>query len=90
VITFDDGYADNVEVALPILLRYEIAADFFVSTGFLDGGRMWNDTVIEAFRATPLDRVDLGDFGLGHCRSPALPTAGRRSMRCCPRSSTWG
>ncbi len=40
VITFDDGYADNATHALPILQRHGLAATFFVSTGFLDGGRM--------------------------------------------------
>jgi peptidoglycan/xylan/chitin deacetylase (PgdA/CDA1 family) len=49
-ITFDDGYADNCEQALPILARLGLPATFFVATGFLDGGRMWNDTVIEAVR----------------------------------------
>lgn len=64
-ITFDDGYADNAEVALPILRRAGLPATFFVSTGFLDGGRMWNDTVIECVRACTLDRIDLEVFGLG-------------------------
>ena len=49
-LTFDDGYADNAENALPILNRLGIPATFFVATGYLDGGRMWNDTVIEAIR----------------------------------------
>src|SRR5438067_10198380 len=43
-ITFDDGYADNAEIALPILQRHGMPATFFVATGFLDGGRMFNDT----------------------------------------------
>ena len=77
VLTFDDGYADNAEVALPILRRHGMAASFFVATGFLDGGRMWNDTVIEAVRASPLDTVDLGDFGLD--RLPLGTTEERRA-----------
>ena len=64
-ITFDDGYADNAEVALPILQKHGLPATFFVATGFLDGGQMWNDTVIEAVRATPLLGADLGEFGVG-------------------------
>jgi len=58
-ITFDDGYADNHDVALPILQRHGLTATFFIATGFLDGGRMWNDTVIESLRRTTVDRLDL-------------------------------
>ena len=64
-ITFDDGYADNHDVALPILQRHGLSACFFIATGFLDGGRMFNDTVIESVRQSPLQQVDLGDLGLG-------------------------
>lgn len=64
-VTFDDGYADNATIALPILRRYGLSATFFVSTGYLDGGRMWNDTVIEAIRRAPDDVLDLTAEGFG-------------------------
>jgi peptidoglycan/xylan/chitin deacetylase (PgdA/CDA1 family) len=71
-ITFDDGYADNHDVAMPILRRHGLTATFFVATGFLDGGRMWNDTVIESLRRTPHRSLDL--TGL------ALPDVGQLSL----------
>jgi peptidoglycan/xylan/chitin deacetylase (PgdA/CDA1 family) len=64
-VTFDDGYADNAEVALPILRKYNVPATFFVAPGFLDGGRMWNDTVIECIRRAPGQLLDLSKIGFG-------------------------
>jgi peptidoglycan/xylan/chitin deacetylase (PgdA/CDA1 family) len=58
-ITFDDGYADNLQVAMPVLQRHGLSATVFVTTGFLDGGCMWNDVIIESFRRTRLARADL-------------------------------
>lgn len=75
-ITFDDGYADNAEIALPILKRHGLPATFFVATGFLDGGRMFNDTVIELIRRAPGDTIDLGSIGLG--QFPVETSAQRR------------
>jgi peptidoglycan/xylan/chitin deacetylase (PgdA/CDA1 family) len=63
-ITFDDGYADNVTVALPVLQKFALPATFFISSGHLDGGRMWNDTVIEALRYAPGPALDLRPLGL--------------------------
>lgn len=58
-LTFDDGYADNHDEALPLLRRHGLPCSFFVATGFLDGGRMWNDTLIESVRRTALSALDL-------------------------------
>jgi len=64
-ITFDDGYADNYQVALPILQRHGLKATFFIATAFLDGGRMWNDSITEAIRGCAATRLDLSSLGLG-------------------------
>ena len=63
-ITFDDGYADNATVALPILQKLGLPATFFVSPGFLNGGRMWNDTVMETARRLPAGPTDLASLNL--------------------------
>lgn len=63
-ITFDDGYANNITVALPILQERSLPACFFIATEFLDGGCMWNDIVIESFRKTQKSLVDLREVGL--------------------------
>ncbi len=64
-VTFDDGYADNVTVALPILRATGVPATFFVATAYLDGGRMFNDTLIEFAKAVPDGPCDLSAVGLG-------------------------
>lgn len=58
-ITFDDGYADNYSVACPILKKYLCPATIFISTGYLDGGCMWNDRIIESIRQSPKKKLDL-------------------------------
>jgi len=63
-VSFDDGYADNEEIAAPILKRLGLPATFFVSTGFLGGDTMWNDRVIEAVRGCTEAALDLREHGL--------------------------
>lgn len=64
-ITFDDGYADNYTEALPILREHGVPATFFIATGYLDGGRMWNDSVIETVRQLADGEHDLSEFAMG-------------------------
>lgn len=78
-ITFDDGYADNHDVAMPILQRHGLPATFFVATGFLDGGCMWNDIVVEAVRQCRHDTLRLPEhLGLGELALPMGDWALRR------------
>jgi peptidoglycan/xylan/chitin deacetylase (PgdA/CDA1 family) len=64
VVTFDDGYLDNLTVALPVLKKLNIPATFFVSTAYLDGGLMFNDVIAEAVRRAPSGAYDLRDIGM--------------------------
>lgn len=64
-ISFDDGYRDNVFNALPVLKHYGLPATFFVTSGYLDGGMMWNDRVVEAVRHWPTSQIDLDNHALG-------------------------
>lgn len=46
MITFDDGYLDNHDTALPLLLRHGLTAVFFVTTGYIGTGQLpWWDRV---------------------------------------------
>lgn len=43
-VTFDDGYADNLLHALPVLERFEVPATVFVTSGFIERRReFWWD-----------------------------------------------
>ncbi len=66
IITFDDGYRDNHDVALPILLGHRMSAAFFIATGYLHGGAMFNDRVRESLRACNEATLDASAIGLGN------------------------
>lgn len=41
VVTFDDGTADLVEEALPVLVRHQVPATVYLATQFVDEGLRW-------------------------------------------------
>jgi peptidoglycan/xylan/chitin deacetylase (PgdA/CDA1 family) len=80
-ITFDDGYADNHDIALPILQAHGLTATFFIASGYLDGGRMWNDTIVESVKACRADSVDLTSLGVpGLARCPLTSSTERQQL----------
>jgi peptidoglycan/xylan/chitin deacetylase (PgdA/CDA1 family) len=60
LVTFDDGYRDNFEVAIPILRERGIPATFFLPTAFLEAPRLpWWDQVAYIIKQTRVRRLVL-------------------------------
>jgi peptidoglycan/xylan/chitin deacetylase (PgdA/CDA1 family) len=58
VITFDDGYLDNLKVAAPILSRYQLPATLFLPTGYIDRAEpQWIDAIYNMFQFRSRDRL---------------------------------
>jgi peptidoglycan/xylan/chitin deacetylase (PgdA/CDA1 family) len=77
-LTFDDGYLDNYQNALPILLKYNFTATFFIITQFVDDrrpGYMTWDQIKELATAG----MEIGSHTLNHIslrgRSRAVQTS---------------
>lgn len=62
VITFDDGYKDNLTVAAPLLKRYGLPATFYVTTDNIDtGDLLWFDLLHYFIRHLPVGQYRLGE-----------------------------
>ncbi len=64
LITFDDGYRDNVEHALPVLRAHGARAAFFLATGCLDRPRLaWWDEAAWMLARAEGERLPPGPWG---------------------------
>ncbi|MBN9082870.1 MAG: polysaccharide deacetylase [Rhizobiales bacterium 62-17] len=82
VLTFDDGYKDNLEYALPILRRHQAPFTLYVTTGFADRtARLWWVELEEAIRALERIDVEIGGTRLAlDCRNDAEKAEAFRAL----------
>ncbi len=95
LLTFDDGYRDNLDIVAPILQRYHLPAVLYICTGYVSRGEnQWADVLYSAIRRRRSDRFvfengppyDLGDPG---SREAAYEAVARRllSADCAERDA---
>jgi len=80
LITFDDAYADFVDIAWPILKQFRLPATMFVPTAYPDQPEraFWWDRLYQAFAATSRTQINVSPLG----QLPLLPpNQRRRSLR---------
>ncbi|MET7570762.1 polysaccharide deacetylase family protein [Streptomyces sp. NPDC005492] len=72
-LTFDDGYADFVTNALPLLARWNFGATLFVLPGRLGGDNAWDPLgprkpllTADGIRQAAAEGVEIGSHGLTH------------------------
>lgn len=85
-VTFDDGYADNLDVAFPLLHERGIEATVFITTASIDGsahppGRMLSPAALRELHSAG---VEIASHGRHH---RSLPRLSRAEIRDEMRSS---
>lgn len=79
-ITFDDGYLDNLEAALPLLASHGAPATLYVASGYVGAAVYWWDE-LQALLAGPGERPPRLELDLGARRlSVATATAAERRL----------
>ncbi len=73
-LTFDDGYADNLENAVPVLLQLGLPATVFVAVDAVRNGIMWNDIVLDAVRCCGVE-LDTAVAGIATATLPKTDPA---------------
>jgi peptidoglycan/xylan/chitin deacetylase (PgdA/CDA1 family) len=77
-LTFDDGYLDNYQLALPVLAKYRVPATIYLVSSTLTAGKpLWTSLLRYAIRSTPRKHASLAD-GEGHLVNFPLTTVDER------------
>lgn len=62
VLTFDDGYRDNLQYALPILRKHQAPFTVYVPTAFVDGiGQLWWQAIEDIIARQDAIAINHGD-----------------------------
>lgn len=65
MVTFDDGFRDNHDVAFPVLRRHGVPAVFFVSTGYIGSdSTFWFDRVVHVLLRTAQKQLPIAALDL--------------------------
>lgn len=63
VLTFDDGYIDNYQVAFPLLLKHQLTASFYLTNDFVEAKRIpWWDEVAFLLRHADGKRLQFSEL----------------------------
>jgi peptidoglycan/xylan/chitin deacetylase (PgdA/CDA1 family) len=92
VLTFDDGFADNLVVAAPLLARYDVRAGFFLTTGLIGTSQVpWFVHTLWLFtHATAVRWIDPTFGREWPLDTPTARTAARRAanLACAAATAT--
>jgi peptidoglycan/xylan/chitin deacetylase (PgdA/CDA1 family) len=67
IITFDDGYRDNLTNALPILKKYNAPATFFIATDLISNGKgKWEDRMCYGLYNSKVKKLVIESDGLAN------------------------
>lgn len=75
-LTFDDGFEDNLTVALPLLEKFQLPMTLFVTAGFLGRDGYLSEAELREISRHPL--VTIGAHGLWHRHFNELTAADAR------------
>ncbi|WP_237536454.1 polysaccharide deacetylase family protein [Streptomyces sp. SID5785] len=85
-LTFDDGYGDFVENALPLLRHFDCTATVFVLPGRLGGDNAWDPQgprkpllTAQGVRTAARAGMEIGSHGLTHVDLTRLPADARQA-----------